>query len=126
MKKEYKKKEIIEKYDLDKERRDIEVLLHKGELNLSFDEPLTKEEFIDHITSSLNHYPDNVLLQYSVGDWDNADEIQVVEKTMLPEDDRDVINRLLKTEREERSKSLTIDKAKKLLADNNYDIKERK
>ncbi len=85
------KEEIVEKYDLDKERRDIEVLLHKGELNLSFDEPLTKQELRDHIDSAVGHYSDNVLFKYT-------DEITIVERIMLPESDDEVIDRLLRTE----------------------------
>ncbi len=87
------REEIMEKYDLDKERRDIEVLLQKGELNLSFDEPMTKQELRDHIDSTISHYPENVLFKYA------SDEISVVERVMLPESNDEVIDRLLRVEK---------------------------
>ncbi len=116
------KSDIKEKYDLDKERRDIEVTLFKGTLDLNFDEPMTKQEFREYIDSTLSRYPDNTLFQYSEGDWDNQDEIQAIEVVMLPEDDRDVIARLLKKERIDNTKEQDIERAKKLLEDHSFNV----
>ncbi len=113
---------IMEKYDIDKERRDIEIERYKGELCLNFEETMNKQEFREHIDSILNHHPDNILFQYIDGDWNTPDEIIAVEKIMLPETDQDVMLRLVKYEKQDRATDIEIEKAKKLLEDNDFKV----
>jgi len=70
----------------------------------------------------MSHYNEDVVFQYEFGEWDQSDEIQIIEKTISPEEDNEVIRRLMIKEREVLKKESAVEAAKKLLRDNDIQI----
>ena len=118
-------KYIREHYDLEKERQTTIEKIPYGTMNLSWIKNLSKDGLRQELDYVLKDFPDNVFFDFEFGEWDNPDEIQIYTKELRPETDDEVIKRLIRIEREKRKKEREIEKAKKILEENNYTIKEK-
>ncbi len=124
------KQYINDNFDIDKERLIIDTTTYVGDLDFAFTGIISKEAFVARVIEGIEAVAQgpnkDAFFQYKFGEWDNPDNIEVVQKISRDETDEEVILRLKKTLQSERKAKKKLEQAKQLLEDSNYVVKRSK